>query len=79
MTLLQLVCLFPPKKLACLSVEPFWLIYCVCLGGSANAAADLVKQLKGQVMGFMFILEIPGLNGRDKLDKVPTTILLEDA
>jgi adenine phosphoribosyltransferase len=49
------------------------------LGGSAKAAADLVAQLKGQVMGYLFILEIPGLNGRDKLGAAPTTILLEDA
>jgi adenine phosphoribosyltransferase len=48
-----------------------------CLGGSAKAAADLVVQLKGQVMGYMFILEIPGLNGRDKLGAAPTTILLD--
>ncbi|TQS32776.1 hypothetical protein Golomagni_06900, partial [Golovinomyces magnicellulatus] len=51
----------------------------IATGGSANAAADLIKQLKGQVMGFMFILEIPGLNGRDKLGGLPTSILLEDA
>ena len=48
-------------------------------GGSAKAAADLVHQLKGQVVGFMFILEIPGLNGRDKLGGAPTSILIEDA
>lgn len=29
-------------------------------------------------MGYMFILEIPGLNGREKLGNVPTTILLEN-
>lgn len=46
-------------------------------GGSAAAAADLVHQLKGQVVGYLFILEIPGLNGRDKLS-APTTILLEN-
>jgi len=51
----------------------------IATGGSAKAAADLVKQLKGQVVGFMFILEIPGLNGRDKLEGVPTSILIEDA
>lgn len=50
-----------------------------CPGGSAKAAADLITQLKGQVMGYLFILEIPGLNGRDKLGAPPTTILLEDA
>lgn len=30
-------------------------------------------------MGFLFILEIPGLNGRSKLGSPPTTILLEEA
>lgn len=29
-------------------------------------------------MGFLFILEIPGLNGRDKLGNIPATILLEE-
>lgn len=46
-------------------------------GGSAAAAADLVHQLKGQVIGYLFILEIPGLNGREKLS-APTTILIEN-
>ncbi|KAG6037586.1 hypothetical protein E4U40_004645 [Claviceps sp. LM458 group G5] len=48
----------------------------IATGGSAKAAADLVAQLKGQVMGYMFILEISGLNGRHKLGSEPTTILL---
>ncbi|OAQ68390.1 adenine phosphoribosyltransferase [Pochonia chlamydosporia 170] len=51
----------------------------IATGGSAKAAADLVTQLKGQVLGYLFILEIPGLNGRDKLGAAPTTILLEEA
>lgn len=50
-----------------------------CSGGSAKAAIDLVTQLKGQVVGHLFILEIPGLNGREKLSAAPTTILIEDA
>lgn len=49
------------------------------IGGSAKAAADLVTQLKGEVVGYLFILEIPGLNGRDKLTGAPVSILLEDA
>jgi adenine phosphoribosyltransferase len=49
------------------------------IGGSAKAAAELVEQLKGEVMGYLFILEIPGLNGRDKLGAAPTKILLDDA
>jgi adenine phosphoribosyltransferase len=50
----------------------------IATGGSAKAASDLVSQLKGNVMGYLFILEIPGLNGRDKLGNAPTTILLEN-
>ncbi|KAJ3471480.1 hypothetical protein MRS44_001579 [Fusarium solani] len=51
----------------------------IATGGSAKAAADLVHQLKGEVVGYLFILQIPGLNGRDKLGNIPTQILLEDA
>ncbi|VUC21257.1 unnamed protein product [Clonostachys rosea] len=51
----------------------------IATGGSAKAAHDLVKQLKGEVLGFLFILQIPGLNGRDKLGDAPVEILLEDA
>ncbi|KAF5001572.1 hypothetical protein FGRMN_878 [Fusarium graminum] len=51
----------------------------IATGGSAKAAAELVEQLKGEIMGYMFILEIPGLNGRDKLGAAPTKILLDDA
>ena len=47
-------------------------------GGSAAAAADLVRQCKGDLLGFLFILQIPGLNGRAKLGDLPSTILLED-
>ncbi|KAF4967096.1 hypothetical protein FZEAL_10578 [Fusarium zealandicum] len=51
----------------------------IATGGSAKAAADLVHQLKGEVVGYLFILEIPGLDGRDKLGTAPAKILLEDA
>ncbi|KAG5996673.1 hypothetical protein E4U54_002521 [Claviceps lovelessii] len=49
----------------------------IATGGSAKAAADLVAQLKGQVMGYLFLIEIPGLNGRDKLGAAPITVLLD--
>ncbi|PFH56550.1 hypothetical protein XA68_16343 [Ophiocordyceps unilateralis] len=51
----------------------------IATGGSAKAAADLVTQLKGHVLGYLFILEIAGLKGRDKLEGAKTAILLEDA
>ncbi|OHE93710.1 adenine phosphoribosyltransferase, partial [Colletotrichum orchidophilum] len=51
----------------------------IATGGSAKAAADLIKQLGGEIIGYLFILEIPGLNGREKLGDTKTIILLEDA
>ncbi|KAI1040515.1 hypothetical protein LB505_005705 [Fusarium chuoi] len=51
----------------------------IATGGSAKAAAELVQQLKGEVIGYLFILEIPGLNGQEKLGTAPVKILLEDA
>ncbi|KAK6214821.1 adenine phosphoribosyltransferase [Colletotrichum tabaci] len=51
----------------------------IATGGSAKAAADLVKKLGGDIIGYLFILEIPGLNGREKLGDTKTVILLEDA
>ncbi|HLP80021.1 MAG TPA: purine phosphoribosyltransferase family protein, partial [Acidobacteriota bacterium] len=36
-------------------------------GGSAKAAATLVEKLGGQVAGIHCVLELEGLNGREKL------------
>ncbi|KAL2124692.1 hypothetical protein VTJ04DRAFT_1057 [Mycothermus thermophilus] len=49
----------------------------IATGGSAAAAASLVKQLGGELIGYLFILEIPFLNGRSKLGGVKTVTLLE--
>ncbi|GAB1310231.1 adenine phosphoribosyltransferase [Madurella fahalii] len=49
----------------------------IATGGSAAAAGSLVKQLGGELIGYLFILEIPILKGRSKLDGVPTVTLLE--
>ncbi|KAK3329507.1 phosphoribosyltransferase-like protein [Apodospora peruviana] len=49
----------------------------IATGGSAAAAGSLVKQLGGELMGYLFILEIPFLKGREKLDGVATVTLLE--
>lgn len=46
-------------------------------GGSAVAAGDLVKQLGGSLIGYLFIVEIPFLKGREKLDNVPVVTLLD--
>lgn len=52
---------------------------CACKGGSAAAAADLVKQMQGEVIGYLFLLQIEGLNGREKLGNIPSHIMLEGA
>ncbi|CAN8100951.1 unnamed protein product [Discula destructiva] len=50
----------------------------IATGGSAAAAGDLVKQLGGSIVGYLFIVEIPFLKGRDKLDAdVPIVTLLD--
>lgn len=36
-------------------------------GGTARATVDLVRQLGGDVHGVAFLIELVGLNGRDKL------------
>jgi adenine phosphoribosyltransferase len=47
------------------------------LGGSAEAAGNLVKQLGGDLIGYLFILELDFLKGRDKLN-APVITLLQD-
>ncbi|KAK4195841.1 putative adenine phosphoribosyltransferase [Triangularia verruculosa] len=49
----------------------------IATGGSAAAAGSLVKQLGGELVGYLFILEIAFLKGREKLGGVPTITLLE--
>ncbi|KAF3762161.1 PRTase-like protein [Cryphonectria parasitica EP155] len=49
----------------------------IATGGSAAAGGDLVKQLGGTLIGYLFIVEIPFLKGRDKLDNVPVVTLLD--
>ncbi|KAK0668237.1 putative adenine phosphoribosyltransferase [Cercophora samala] len=49
----------------------------IATGGSAAAAGTLVKQLGGELVGYLFILEIAFLKGREKLGGVPTITLLE--
>jgi adenine phosphoribosyltransferase len=39
----------------------------IATGGSAEAAAKLVEQLGGQVAKMIFVMELAGLQGRDKL------------
>lgn len=44
-------------------------------GGSAAAAESLVKKLGGNLLGFIFILELDFLKGRDTLSAPVYTLL----
>lgn len=48
----------------------------IATGGSAAAAGTLVKKAEGLLLGYMFIIELTFLKGRDKLD-APVYTLLE--
>ncbi|HBE76687.1 MAG TPA: adenine phosphoribosyltransferase [Firmicutes bacterium] len=37
-------------------------------GGTISATANLVKQLKGEIVGFAFMIELDDLHGRKKLE-----------
>ena len=41
----------------------------IATGGSAEAAAKLVEQLGGEVVKMVFVMELAGLKGREKLSK----------
>lgn len=47
----------------------------VSLGGSAAAAGTLVKALGGTLLGYVFLLELDFLKGREKLDAPVFTLL----
>ncbi|CZT13795.1 probable adenine phosphoribosyltransferase 1 [Rhynchosporium agropyri] len=47
----------------------------IATGGSAKAAGQLVQQLGGDLIGFLFILEVDFLKGRDQLPAPVVTLL----
>ncbi len=47
----------------------------ISLGGSAAAAGSLVKKLGGTLVGYVFILELDFLKGRERLDTPVYTLL----
>lgn len=44
-------------------------------GGSAAAAGSLVKKIGGILLGYVFILELDFLKGRERLDAPVSTLL----
>jgi len=47
----------------------------IATGGSAAAAGSLVKKIGGDLMGYVFLMELDFLKGRDKLDAPVYTLL----
>lgn len=47
----------------------------IATGGSAAAAGQLVKQLGGEIVEYLFLMELDFLHGRDKLDAPVYTLL----
>jgi adenine phosphoribosyltransferase len=45
-------------------------------GGTAKAAADLVRMQGGYVVGYAFVVELTFLDGREKLLPVPVESVL---
>ncbi len=46
-------------------------------GGTASATADLIKQLGGDIVELVFLVELTELKGRDKLKDYPVYSLLQ--
>lgn len=46
-------------------------------GGTISAAADLVRQLGGEIVELAFLIELTDLNGRDRLKGLPVFSLIQ--
>ena len=47
-------------------------------GGTLVAARDLIERAGGEVAGYVVVLEVAGLGGRDKLGSAPLVVLGEE-
>ncbi len=46
-------------------------------GGTVKAVTDLVRQLQGRIVGIAFLIELTGLEGREKLKDYPLFSLIK--
>jgi adenine phosphoribosyltransferase len=51
----------------------------IATGGSAAAAGALIRQCGGKLLGYLFLIELTKLGGRDKLEAPVYTILESQA
>lgn len=49
----------------------------IATGGTVKAVADLVKNLKGKIVGIAFLIELADLKGRNKLKGYPVYSLIK--
>jgi adenine phosphoribosyltransferase len=49
----------------------------IATGGTIYAATKLVEKLGGNIVECAFIVELPDLNGRDKISRYPIFTLTE--
>ena len=51
----------------------------IATGGSASAAVELIRRAGGEVIGASFVIDLPDLGGRKKLEAlhVPVRTLME--
>lgn len=48
----------------------------IATGGTAKAAADLIRKCGGTIAGFSFVMQLEGLDGIDSLGPYPTSTLV---
>lgn len=72
---LLLAQLQPPSK----KEKKKCLILTTLIGGSAQAGGELIKKMGGEILGFIFLLELEFLHGRDKLPAPVYTLLTGQA
>jgi len=49
----------------------------IATGGTVRAACDLVEKLGGIIAGCAFVIDLPDLNGKDKIKQYPIHTLIE--
>ncbi|MDO8717325.1 MAG: adenine phosphoribosyltransferase [Dehalococcoidales bacterium] len=49
----------------------------IATGGTVGAVVELIKEMKGNIIGAAFLIELTGLKGRDKLKDIPVLSLIK--
>ena len=49
----------------------------IATGGTVEAVVNLVKEMKGNILGAAFLIELAGLNGRQKIQDIPLFSLIQ--